>query len=162
MRSRYTLVFLLIAAVLCSGCPGYSTRTLFRRDIRTVYVEGFDNQTFRRGLEVPLTRAVVGEIKLRTPLILAPRDRADSILSGELVEFEESTLVKSERDAVLLNRVTATVQFRWQDRLTGADIVRTRVVRESARIAEALEDSVFDRVFEEVAERIVEEMQEPW
>jgi hypothetical protein len=161
MGKRWTLL-LLIAVALCTGCPGYSTRTVFRRDIRTIYVEVFDNRTFRRGLEVPLTRAIVAEIKLRTPLAFAPRDEADSILSGELEEFRESSLVKTETDRVLLDRVTAVVRFRWHDRLTQTDIVPPRVVRESARIVEMLEDSLFDRVFEEVAERVVEEMQEPW
>lgn len=160
MRKRCVLSLLLVA--VCAGCFGYRAQRLFRPDIRTVYVEFFDNRTFRRGLEVALTKAVVDEIKLRTPLVLAPREDADSILSGELLEFEERTGIKSADDVILKTWVAAVVRFRWRDRLTGTDIVPPRTIREPARIAEALEDSLFDLVFQEAAQRIVEEMQEPW
>ncbi len=152
----------VLALAALAGCFGYRAESLFRPDIRTVYVEAFDNGTFRRGLEVPLTRAVADEIRLRTPLVLAPREEADSVLSGELVEFSESTQVKTEDDRILLNRVTAEVRFRWRDRLTGRDIVPEQTVQESVRIAESLEETLFGLVFEETAQRIVERMQEPW
>ncbi|MHC4480458.1 MAG: LPS assembly lipoprotein LptE [Planctomycetota bacterium] len=161
MRPTNRFLLVLVAAALLGGCWGYRHRNLFRGDIRTIYIAGFDNRTFRRGLEVPLTRAVTDEIELRTPFLPAPRNQADSILSGELVEFLESSQVKSEDDEVLLDRVTAIVRFRWRDRLTGTDIAEG-TVRESVRISEALEDSLFDQVFREVAQRIVERMQEPW
>ncbi len=162
MISRLTLSLMALATVLWSGCCGYTSQGLFREDIRTVYVEVFDNDTFRRGLEVELTKAVVDEIKLRTPLLLAPRDRADSILSGRLVEFNESTRVKSADDEVLVARMTAKVRFRWRDRLTGVDIVPERTVEESVQIAESLEKTLSELAFRETAQRIVEEMQQPW
>ncbi len=67
-----------------------------------------------------------------------------------------------QADEVLINRVTATVRFRWQDRLTGQDIVPQQTVTESVRIAESLEDTLFDLLFQETAQRVVERMQQPW
>ncbi|KPK65031.1 MAG: hypothetical protein AMK73_04180 [Planctomycetes bacterium SM23_32] len=161
MRKRRAIVLCLTVCCL-AGCLGYAPEPLFRSDIKTIYVEAFDNRTFRRGLEVALTRAIADEIRLRTPFAFAPKERADSILSGELLDFEESSYVKSEDDRVLLNRVTARVRFRWRDRLTGRDIVPEQTVEESARIAETLEDSLFDLVFQETAQRVVERMQKSW
>jgi hypothetical protein len=161
MRRRIRVSLLCLTALL-AGCCGYGPEAVFRTDIKTIYVEAFDNETFRRGLEVPLTRAIIEEIKLRTPFTFASREKADSVLSGALVEFTESSYVKSETDRVLINKVTARVRFRWRDRLTGEDIVPGQVVSESARIAEVLEGTLFDLVFEETAQRVVENMQKSW
>ena len=154
---------LLCAVALTSSCWwGYAPERLFAGDVRTVYVEFFDNKTFRRELEVALTRAVVDQLKLRTPLTFAPRNEADSVLSGELVEFTERTKVKTEADDVLKTRVSAKVRFRWTDRRTGTDLVPQQTVSESVRIVEDLEGSVSDLVLREVAEAVVEAMEEPW
>lgn len=169
MRKCLALAVLLVALCFWAGCPGYSTHGLFRPDIKTIYVEAFDNRTFRRGLEVPLTRDVLEEIKLRTPLLFAPRTEADSILTGELLEFRLHTQVQAVQgqpgfvgEQVLITRVAAKVRFRWSDRLTGVDIVPPQTIEESARIGLALEPSQHDLVLREVAKRIVEHMQEPW
>jgi hypothetical protein len=162
MKTHLRLTLTLTLLTLLCGCAGYAPANLHRGDIRSVYVEAFDNETFRRGLEVPLSRAVASEIKLRTSLALAPRDEADSVLSGELVDFVQRTRIKSDKDNVLLQRVQAVVRFRWVDRLTGRDIVPPQTVRESARVPVALGESLTDRVFAETARRIVERMEQNW
>ncbi len=111
MKKRHVSTFLLVTAALLSGC-GYATNNVFRSDIKTVYVEFFENETFRRELEVELTKAVVEEIKLRTSFKFAPKDRADSILSGEITDFSERAHVKSEDDEILLTGATVEVRFR--------------------------------------------------
>ena len=94
---RTFLCLCLAAAAMFAGPIGcrYSTSSLLRDDIRTVYIPVFDNSTWRRGLEVDLTRAVVEEIKLHTPLTLAPRDEADSILEGEIIQVEQDVVIKA-------------------------------------------------------------------
>ncbi|MCK4284261.1 MAG: LptE family protein [Candidatus Brocadiae bacterium] len=179
MKKRHVLTFLLVTAALLSGC-GYATNNVFRSDIKTVYVEFFDNKTFRRELEVELTKAVVEEIKLRTPFIIAPKDRADSILGGEIVDFRERAHVKSEDDQILLAGATAEVRFRWRDRLTGTDIVPEQTVVATARVAGVaaptaldavtpprvqrgtLDLAPFGRLFQKTAQSIVEKMQKNW
>jgi len=155
-------IAVLVAASLLCGCRGYSPDSLFRADIRTVHIRVFDNETFWRGYEVGLTRAIEDEIKLRTPLILSNAGRADSVLSGTLVGLDLDTQVKSEDDVILITRVSATVRFQWVDRLTGADIVPPQTVSDSVRVAWAAEGDAANRLFEEVAQAVVERMQEPW
>ncbi len=159
---RCGVVAIVAAASLVCGCRGYSSDSVFRQDIRTIYIRAFDNKTFWHGREVALTRAVEDEIKLRTPFILASADSADSILSGELVSLDLETRVKSEDDDVLISRVNAGVRFQWVDRLTGADIVPPQTVHESVRIAWVTEENAATTLFQEVAQRVVEQMQEPW
>lgn len=177
---RKTLAPLAVAALtLLLGC-GYRAGGLFREDIRTVYVAGFDNTTFRRGLEVPLTRAITEEIRLRTPLLFASRDEADSILSGELMGADEDARIKSERGTILLQEATVKVRFRWRDRLTGADIVPEQTIVESSRVATPAaelgvgvggkavpadlipQETSFELALQEAAQRVVEHMQANW
>jgi len=179
MKTQHAFAFVLAVAALLSGC-GYATNDVFRSDIKTVYVQFFDNKTFRRELEVEVTKAVVEEIKLRTPFIIAPRDRADSILSGEIVDFRERAQVKSEEDQILLSGATIEVNFRWRDRLTGTDIVPEQKVVASARVAgiaaptglEALTPprvqrgtldlAPFGRLFQKTAQGVVDNMEKNW
>ncbi len=170
---------LLLVCLVAAGC-GYRAQSLYREDIRTVYVEGFDNQTFRRGLEVPLTRALQEELRQRTPLVFVPRQEADSVLSGELVAVEEDAHIISRRGRILLQRVRVTVRFRWQDALTGDAIVPEQTVTEMVRlpteVAEAgldvsgtpvpadliPQEAPVEEAFRRLAERLVERMQHSW
>ena len=49
---------ILVALMLISGGCGYSNQSLYDEKISSVYVEMFDNQSFRRGIERPTTRAI--------------------------------------------------------------------------------------------------------
>ena len=163
MHTRRCLSGVLLA-VACTVLPacGYSTSSLLRKDISSVCVPVFDNQTFYRGLETRLTKAVVEEVELHTRLRFAARARADSVLEGELLEYDESVVAKTTMDAILVKKISAKARFRWVDRLTGAPIVRWTEVRESARFAVAIGEPQEERVFRELAQRIVEKMEEPW
>jgi len=154
----------LMLALLCAGAGGcgYSTATLLRSDIRSVHVPVFENRTFRRGLEVELTRALVRELTLHTHLRIAPADRADSTLSGELVDFAQETVTKSAQGDILLKRLQATVRFRWRDNLTGRDIVPPQRVVESETVALARAEQPELHLFRKVAQRLVEKMQREW
>jgi len=150
---------------LLAGC-GYQTGGLYREGIRTVYVDMFQSKEFRRGIEMRLTEALRKQIDMKTPYRNAPRDRADTILSGEVLEFRQATLGND----FLTHRPRETggqliVSFRWKDRRTGKILAENpRLVQqveyippvgetEFVGIAEAVED---------MAERIVEQMERPW
>ncbi len=158
---RGALLVVAAAALLLSGC-GYSTSTLLRKDIRTVHVPVFENRTWRRGLEVDLTRAIIEELKLHTHLRIAPKQEADSTLEGELLDFEQFTVRKTGEDMIVLRRAGATVRFRWRDNLTLSDIVPSQTVRETETFAVARAEPLESRLFQEVAQRIVERMEEEW
>jgi len=157
-------ICVLLVAVGClmlEGC-GYSTNPLIRPDIKTVHVPVFENRTWRKGMEVALTRAISEEVKLHPPLAIASRDDAHSTLEGELLEFEEDVVAKSEHDEVLVVKATAAVEFRWVDNLTRRELVPRQTVRESVEFVASASEPFETRVFQEVAERIVEKMQKDW
>ena len=171
MNRRRAVLLLSLAALALAGC-GYGVHVLYRQDIKTIYVEFFGNDTYRRRLEISLTQGVVAEIKLRTPLTFAPRAEADSVLSGTITEADVSTVVKNARANVLLQRAQVQVRFRWRDRLTGRDIVPEQVVAGNALVpvtpVEGIfegspdQTAVFALALQEVARRIVENMEQSW
>jgi hypothetical protein len=152
---------LVAAALMVSGC-GYSTSALIRDDIHTVYIPVFDNQTWYRGLEVQLTRAVLEEVKLHSPLLIASRQDADSTLEGELVAFDQGVVTKTVDEVVVLTNATAKVNFRWVDNLTGRDIVPKQSVVEKVIVAPGAGEAIEANVFREVAKRILERMEKDW
>jgi len=82
---------LSVAVALIAGC-GYSTAPVLKENVSSVYIPIFDNRTFRRGLEYELTEAIRDQILYKTDLKIADKDRADSILTGEILDFRESVL----------------------------------------------------------------------
>ncbi len=174
---RGALWALIGLAMIGWGCT-YRAGGLVRGNVDTVYVAFFDNSTYRRGLEVPLTRAVVDEIKLRTQLLFAPRDQADSVLMGELLDVDEDTRLKTEEDEILITSVVVRVRFRWRDKRTGRDIVPEQTVVESARVLPTVADvapaatvgearmqlasTSAELALQQAAQRIVERMEKDW
>jgi hypothetical protein len=156
---------LLLAGLTCAlqGCWwGYTTASQFPEHIKTVYVQAFDNETFWRGLEVQLTRAVVDEISLRNPMTFAKRDDADSILRGTLLSVRRSTHVRTARDEVVLQRVTISVRVQWHDARAGTDLLPPTVVRETVKVPVTTDEDLFAVVARETAQAIVDHMLEPW
>ncbi len=87
----------LLPLVLLCGC-GYTFGTGFAEvGIRTVSVQVVDNETFRHRLEVPLTRQINAELINLTDLVPASRSTADAVLTVEITDAFERTLVTGNR-----------------------------------------------------------------
>ena len=76
-----------------AGCSGYSNESLYTDDVRSVYVEMFDNDTFERDLEYDLTDAIAKRIEAETPYkIISDKSRADTVLSGKITGIGVSAI----------------------------------------------------------------------
>jgi hypothetical protein len=82
-------VVCLLSSVICllcflflGGCgpsTGYTNGSLFPTDVNSVYLQMFDNRSFRRGIEFTLSDALAKRIEVDTPYkIVSSQDRADS------------------------------------------------------------------------------------
>ncbi|MHC4584695.1 MAG: LptE family protein [Planctomycetota bacterium] len=126
-RGIFILVFsciLMLCTLVfcgCAGLNGYSNQSLFPQDIETVYLEMFDNQTFRRGSEYELSDALSKRIEVETPYkIVSSRDRADTIISGQIVSIGESALsTERETGLILEKEVMLTALVNWKNLKTG-------------------------------------------
>lgn len=159
------LVVVSLAPVMGIGCA-YSTQTPFRDDIQTVHVEMFESKDFRRELEFTLSEAVAKRIEMDTPYRLAKRGRADSVLSGEILQVREQTLgTEFDTDLPRETAVTFVARWTWKDLRTG-EILREqpRTVFTTTYIPPAGESfrTGTTRGLDALAERIVAAMEKDW
>jgi hypothetical protein len=125
----------LLATIACASDPsqGWSTRSTFREDIKTVAVPVLVNDTYYRDVGFQLTDALIKEIQRNTPYRVASQKQADSILLGRVTEVELDRLSKSKltglSEEVILS---VTIDFEWKDRRTGETLVSRRSFMGSA------------------------------
>lgn len=158
------LALLLLFGISIGSC-GYSSKSILRSNVRSIYIPIFDNNTFRRGYEFELTKAVRDQILLRTRLNIVDKDEADSILFGKITSVDENVLIEDTRDNIVESRVTVGVEIRWVDRRTGRTIVERRNIKRPTefivRRNETLTSSS-NEAFVSVARSIVDAMEEDW
>ncbi|MDQ1273134.1 MAG: hypothetical protein QG591_1764 [Planctomycetota bacterium] len=156
------LLFLFMTSLVSCG---YSSKSLLRSNVRSIYVPIFDNNTFRRGYEFDLTKAVRDQILLRTRLNIVDKDEADSILFGKITSVDENVLIENTRDNIVESRVSVGIEIRWVDRRTGRTIVERKNIRRQTEFivgrSETLTSSSSE-AFVKVAQNIVDAMEEDW
>ena len=166
-------VWLAAALLVPCGCEqvdpaqGYTNRSLYRTDVETVFVEMFESESFRRGIEYELTRALVGQLELHSPYkVVSDRRKADTILYGSITRVTERRLARQrELDRPLANEVVLAATFSWKD-LRSADMLieekKVRVSGDYAAFLGAGRESAAREAANEMAVRIVEAMEEEW
>lgn len=163
---RYFACLAVLLPIITSvvSC-GYSSKSLLRSNVRSVYIPIFDNNTFRRGYEFDLTRAVRDQILLRTRLHVVDKDEADSILFGKISSFEENVLIENSNDNIVESRASVGIDIRWVDRRTGRAIVERRNIRNRAEFIVLRNETLTSsrtEAFVNVARGIVDAMEEDW
>ena len=148
-----------------AGC-GYSARRPFPTSIRTLHVEMFHSKEFRRELEFRLTEALVKRIEMDTPYRIAPRQSADALLSGEILEVE-NRVFGDDFDNDLPREIGSTiaVRYRFRDLRTGDILVEMpRYVHQTSYIPPVGETFAqgMTRGIDALAERIVENIESDW
>lgn len=152
-------------AALLVGC-GYRTERPFPKNVRTVAVEIFDSKEFRRGLELQLTEALAKRIESETGYRLAPRERADTLLTGEVKDVRQATLGRTfSANVPRETSATMVVAFQWKDLRNNQVLVdRPNFVQTVDYVRPAGEDfyHASQRIADRMAERIVEQMMADW
>ena len=149
-----------------TGKSSYKWASLYREDVSTVAVPIFANKDFRRGIEFGLSSAVVKQLEAFSPYRVEPRDRADTILEGEIVSAGLSTLSRDTRTAIPQEQLyTMTVNFRWKDLRTGRILLERRNFQQTAPFYGEFGEGEFtgsQSAIEKLALAIVQEMQADW
>jgi hypothetical protein len=146
---------------------GYSNQSLFPQDIETVYLEMFDNQTFRRGAEYELSDALSKRIEVETPYkIVSSRDRADAIMSGQIVSIGESALsTERETGLILEKEVELTALVNWKNLKTGDLLIDNFSLSATASYSEYQQQDIkyaSNLAANNLARKIVELMEVKW
>ena len=167
----------LILFLLVSGCgyssvgddpknPWYQWRSLYRQDVRTVAVPIFKNKDYRRGLEFSLSKAIVNQIEMRTPYKVVAREKADTILEGEIVEVKLHTLSQDTQSALPQEQIyDVKVNFTWKDQRSGVILCDRRNFEQTTTFYPTLGEGEFvgsQTNVERLALGIVQELQADW
>ena len=112
-------IILPIATVSCVGCAGYrlGTRTLYRPDIRTVYIPVIRSDSFRADLGVRLTEVLQKKIEDRTPYKIANVGAADSTLVCRITNDTKRVVTENALDDVRAMQVSLVAEVNWVDRI---------------------------------------------
>ena len=130
----FTLVHCCICLCGCTQLNGYSNESFFPQDVDSVCLEMFDNQTFRRGVEYELSDALAKRIEVETPYkIVSSSDRADTIISGQIVSIGEFALsTERETGRVLEKELELSAVVNWKNLKTGELLIENLPVSASA------------------------------
>ncbi len=172
LRTSLTTLFVaLLIGVSISGC-GYVAGTPFGREIRTVHVPTFQNDTYRRGIEQQLTEAVHKQIQL-TPYRLAKEPGADTRLTGRIISIDKRVANQNKFDDPRELELSIALEITWTDLRTGQIIAQqdfpmeamsTQAVVDTSFAPEAgqsLATATQDAV-DQLARKVVTLMESPW
>lgn len=158
----HLMVGVAVACSLCTGC-GYHSGQPFEQSVQTVHVESFSSKTFRRRLEIRLTEAVRKRINMETPYrLVADAQRADTLLSGEILEVRQSTLGRDfASNLPRETQYTLVVRFEWKDLRSGEVLAGRQQFIQTVDYIRPVGETEFiasQEALDDVAERIVEQM----
>ena len=151
----------------CGSSTGYSNKSLFPSEIESVYVEMFDNRSFRRGTEFTFSNALAKQIETQTPRkVVSSRDRADSVMGGQLVTISESILTL-ERDLgrALEKEGVLTAVVNWKSLKSGTLMINNQTVTAAASYSEFQgQDFTYASAVaaNKLAQKVVQLMENPW
>jgi hypothetical protein len=146
---------------------GYSNESLFPQDVSTVCVQMFDNRTFRRGVEFELSDALAKRIEAETPYkIVSSADRADTVISGQIVSINESALsLERQLGGVLEREVALQAVVNWKNMKTGELLIANQQVAASASYSTYQKQDfgyASNLAANNLARKIVELMEKKW
>ena len=145
VRKAVFIIFFSSAAVLYlgfSGCTGtsggYSNESLFPEGINSVYVEMFDNQSFRRSVEYDLTDALSKRIEAESPYkVISNRNKADTLINGKIISIGGGILsAERETGRALEKEVSVNAVVSWKNLKTGELLIDSETVSATASYSE--------------------------
>ena len=161
------LLFIIGSLCGCTDMGGYSDEFLYPDDVKTVYVQMFDNQSFYKGIEYQLTDALSKRIEVETPYkVVSSAERADTVIDGKITHVSRSTLSAERQTGRSLEKeVELRALVSWKNLNTGDLLVNNEAVAASAAYSEWQQQS-FDYAStlaaNNLARRIVELMETKW
>jgi len=155
------LICVAFVFVLVSGC-GYSQKSLISRKINSIYITTFENNTFMRGIEFDIAKAVKDEIMSRTSLRIVQKDSADVIMTGKIGGSAQAALSQS-RDNIVESSVSISASVTLLDTRTGRSMGggagggASFIVDRGENVQSATEEAIAN-----LARVLVDNLEEEW
>ena len=158
----------LLFSILILGCGGYRFASDYNnlpKDIKSISIPFFKNETFESNIEAIFTNALINEF-IKNKKITVRTSGADATLLGVVKEFRTGTIAYSREDRVLEYRAFVTLELTLKRNDTGEIIWRKprmmhdeeyKVVSDIA-FTEANKKAAIQKIATELAEQIYEEL----
>lgn len=164
---RVLRAVLLLAVSLSMAC-GYSTTSRTAKDIKSVHVPFFANETAEPNLEISVTESIINNLVTDNTLKVVSENSADAILDGRIVEFKNQPFSFNQNldaeEYIVVIRVVATLFNRrtnepiWQERsFQGDGSYFIEQVADGRTFNDAVEESL-----REITERILNLTVQDW
>ena len=172
MRKSWIVCLGALLAAAMLGCGnvdpkvGYTSRSLFDENIKSVEVKIFSTKEFRRALEFELAEALVKRIEADTPYKVLKGSQADTLLEGQLIRVRQTVLSDQYRSGLPAEKQQQlAVDFTWKDRRSGQILAKGRNVRVVAEYTPPVGEDFFrgqQELMDKMARKIVNRMRQPW
>lgn len=119
LDGRLWVFWFCMGWLLCiSGCLSYrvGNQSLYRSDVKTVYIPMIRNDSFRPDLGVRLTEAIQKQLELRTPYKIVTRELADSTLTCRITSDSKRVITETTTDEPRALEEIVNVEAVWIDR----------------------------------------------
>jgi len=111
---RAVTLLAVVGAVGLSAC-GYTVRGTLPSHIKTISVPIFANRTQQPGVEGFITRAIVEAFSTNGRLRLAPSDKADAILEGEITQYSVAAIAFDQSANISVYRLVVSLNLKLRD-----------------------------------------------
>jgi hypothetical protein len=126
----------------------------------------FTTKDFRRGIEFRLTEAVIKQLEAHAPYKVVPKERADTILEGQVTSVRVGTLSKDfQTNLPREQELVVTIDLTWKDLRSGKILMQRRGLQQDGTFYPSLGEGEWtgaQQAIERFALAIVQEMQADW
>jgi hypothetical protein len=179
LKKQLWLALAAWMALGLAGC-GYTTKSMLPENIQRVHVPPVTNnidlseeisdktpfRIYRPGLEVELTNAIINRYIFDGRLKVTGEDRADAILSAQLIDYRRDPLRYSDGDEVQEYRLNITLQASLKQKSDGKVLWNETIIGDSSFFLGGnraiSEDDAAAKAVEDAARRVVEKTIEYW
>ncbi len=170
---RITIGLLVMSVFAACGCDvdpevGYTTRDQYIQGVSTIYVPLWNRNRsiYRRELESRLTEAVIKEIQATTHYRIAAQDKADSILTGEIVRvYQEAMANNPDTGHPREKEIIVVLAFQWVDLRNGEMLAKETSMEVTTTYIPDFDVDFFqgsEALFGKAAREVVKRMEAPW
>lgn len=173
---RFTFLLPLLALVF-SGCAGYTLGPIkpkIMRNVQTIAVPSFKNNTLEPRLEVLLANSVIKQIQQDGTYQVASDKNADAILEGTIEEIERRPARSVIGNVVRTREYTLVLRVRYRvyERATGREIDSRPIIGQTSFFVSGTDNVAADvrgderqaipLAAEDLAVRLVSQIAEGW
>ena len=173
VASAFSVALMMVIGLSVAGCAkdpskGWSMGGTYPQQYSTVTLPLFANNTYDRGLEKDLGRALVAEIESSTPYKVTGGGTADTMLRGKITDAKLVEISKSVSTGLALESLyKVTIDFEWVDLATGEPIAARNSFASSAmfsasRPAQESQELARFQVVQQLARDLVDAMRANW